>query len=137
MDLQTFISNNEVEHSEYLIEPEVLDIALEHMDIQAGKETKEYILKYGYLAYKYSELYGINARQFLDSDMVQQTIYLHAHYPETRGYIALENQGEGDYFLIDKEDYVYEFDSELRCLTPTGNKLFEYILQHFESMKDE
>ena len=106
------------------------------MGVQIGKELADYILQYGYLAFEYSELYGINSRQFLESDMVKQTIYLHSYYPETREYIAIENQGEGDYYLVDKNDYIYEFDVEMSTLTPTLIKLYEYILNRFESILD-
>ena len=86
------------------------------MGVQIGKELADYILQYGYLAFEYSELYGINSRQFLESDMVKQTIYLHSYYPETREYIAIENHGEGDYYIVDKNDYIYEFDVYIiRC----------------------
>lgn len=105
------------------------------MGASIGNELSDYILKYGYLAYKHSELYGINSIQFLDSDMVKQTIYLHTYYPETKLFIALENQGEGDYYLVDEYDFIYEFDTELLILTPTNTKLYEYILQRFKSIQ--
>ena len=136
MTLQTFIAEYDVEYSTNLIKQEDLIKVTDKMGVQIGKELADYILKYGYLAFEYSELYGINSRQFLESDMVKQTIYLHSYYPETREYIAIENQGEGDYYIVDKNDYIYEFDVEMNTLTPTLTKLYEYILNRFESILD-
>ena len=136
MTLQTFIAEYDVEYSTNLIKQEDLIKVTDKMGVQIGKELADYILKYGYLAFEYSELYGINSRQFLESDMVKQTIYLNSYYPETREYIAIENQGEGDYYLVDKNDYIYEFDVEMNTLTPTLTKLYEYILNRFESILD-
>jgi hypothetical protein len=135
MDIQTFVTQNKVECSNSLIE--VSDIAkIEKVTgVSFGNELKNYILTYGYLAYKFSELYGVTARQLLDSDLVKQTLYLHSYYPETSRFVAIENQGEGDYYLVDAEDNVFEFDTELKSLTPTSKKVFEYIIQRFESIK--
>ena len=63
--------------------------------------------------------------------MVKQTLYLHKYYPITRGFIALENQGEGDYYIVDENDNVYEYDSELEELTNKNIKVFDYILDRF------
>ena len=136
MTLQTFIAEYDVEYSENLIKKKDLIKVSDKIGVQIGKELADYILKYGYLAFEYSELYGINSRQFLKSDMVKQTMYLHSHYPETREYIAIENQGEGDYYLVDKNDYIYEFDVEMNALTPTFVKLYEYILNRFELLRN-
>lgn len=135
MDIQTFVTQNEVEYSDSLIEASDIPKIENAIGVSLGDELKMYILKYGYLAYKFSELYGVTARQLLDSDLVKQTQYLHSYYPETSGLIAIENQGEGDYYLVDSEDNVFELDTELKSLIPTSKKVFEYIIQRFESIK--
>ena len=136
MSLQDFIIEYDVEHSTNLIQNEDLKKVSEKMGVQIGKELADYILRYGYLAFRYSELYGINARQFLESDMIKQTLYLHSNYPETKELIAIENRGEGDYFLVDKNDHIFEFDVEMNTLMPTLTTLYEYILNRFESILD-
>lgn len=134
--LQMFILENDVEHSDSLINREDFETVRKALDMEVGTQLQEYILKYGYLAFKFSELYGVNARQLLDSDMVSQTLYLRNYYPETAGLAAIENLGEGDYYLVDANDLVFEFDVEMRRIIPTGKKLFEYIFQRFESIRD-
>ena len=135
MDIQSFVTQNEVEYSDSLVEASDITKIENAIGVSLGDELKTYILTYGYLAYKFSELYGVTARQLLDSDLVKQTLYLHSYYPETSDLIAIENQGEGDYYLVDSDDNVFEFDTELRNLIPTSKKMFEYIIQRFESIK--
>lgn len=135
MDIQTFVAQNEVEYSDSLIEASDITKIENAIGVSLGNELKTYILTYGYLAYKFSELYGVTARQLLDSDLVKQTLYLHSYYPETSSLIAIENQGEGDYYLVDADDNVFELDTELKRLIPTSKKVFEYIIQRFESIK--
>ena len=102
-----------------------------------GKELTAYLLKYGYLGFEHVELYGMNSRQGLKSDLVSQTKYLHQHYPDTSSLVAIENQGEGDYYLVDSEDNVYEYDTNMKQLRKTGLKLFKYILKRFKAaLKD-
>lgn len=104
------------------------------LGIDFGAELKEYILKYGYLTYKYVEMYGINSNQGLESDLITQTVYLHKYYPVTKKLFAIENQGEGDYYLVDSEDMVYEYDTHLGELLPMNMTLNEYIIMRFEKM---
>ena len=134
MDIKHFISENNVDKCNALIDVEMLEQAEQLIGVRFGKELREYLLKYGYLGYDYIELYGINARQGMDSDMVKQTLYLHLYFPITRPYVALENQGDGDYYLINSNDEVYEYNSEQEKMMDVGMSLFEYILQRFQSI---
>ena len=134
MILESFISANNVLHTTRLIDEEQLQKVEEFIGLSFGPQLKEYILKYGYLSYKHSELYGINSNQNLDSDLVKQTLYLHNYFHITRGFIALENQGEGDYYIVDEDDNVYEYDTEIKELNKTNMKVFDYILQRFQSL---
>ena len=104
--------------------------------VPIGRELRRYILEYGYIAYEYVELYGVNANQGLDSDMVKQTAYLHEYYPATAGYIALGGDGETGYALVDSEDHVYDFDPDSSKPEPTGLQLFDYIAKCYEEVKE-
>lgn len=136
MNIETFILKNNVSKSQNLASENIIKEAETKVGILFGRELTEYLLKYGYLAFEFVELYGINALQGLNSDMVKQTVYLHQYYPETVNYVALENCGEGDYRLVGSKDEVYEYDSNLKQLTNTGLSLFEYILQRFQSLRN-
>lgn len=129
--LDGFINNHNVLSTTRLVDVKTVEEAQNIIGIQFGKQLKEYILKYGYLSYKFVELYGINLNQKMESDLVTQTLYIHKYFPETKGYIAVENQGDGDYFMVDNNDNVYEYDSELKELSDIKMKLFDYILDRF------
>lgn len=134
MTLDEFIKSNNVTCTTRLIDEELLKEAEQIIGVDFGAELKKYILDYGYLCYKHIELYGINTNQKMKSDLITQSIYLHKYFPVTSNLIAIENQGEGDYYLVDNSDNVYEYDSELDELTDCGMKLYAYVLSRFSSI---
>lgn len=135
MSLKEFIENNDVDKGRLLVDVSVVEAASKELGVEFGGELVQYILKYGYLAFEYVELYGMNSRLGLDSNMIKQTKYLHQYYPATASYVAIENQGEGDYYIVNSDDRVFGYDTELDRLTDTGLSLFEYILKRFEEAK--
>lgn len=134
MDIKEFMINHDVEQCANCIDTDVLREAEKKLDIKFGEELCEYLLKYGYLAYGCVELYGMNSRQNLNSDMVLQTLYLHKYFPATMPYIAIENQGEGDYYLIDSQDNIYRYISEKDELIKTDWKLGDYVVHRFKDI---
>lgn len=134
MTLNEFVETHDVDCTKNIIQNLMLLGEVEReLDIKIGQKTMEYITKYGYLGYKSVELYGINSRQGMKSDMVKQTEYLHKYFPATRGYLAIENQGDGDYYLVDSKDVVFEYDSEKNELSTTNLTLFDYIVSRFQA----
>ena len=131
MNLVEFINNNDVEYTKNIVGEDTIRLIEKDLNIHFGDELLQYILKFGYLAFKHIEFYGINSNQMMDSDMVKQTCYLHKYFPNTEGYIAFGNYGDGEYVLVASDDIVCEFDSELGNVSITGKKLFEYILEVF------
>lgn len=136
MTIEKFIKENDVKYTTRLVGSDFILEAEKITGVSFGIQLREYIIKYGYLSYMFSELYGINSNQKQDSDLITQTVYLHKYYPMTENLIAIENQGEGDYYMVDKDDNVYEFDAELRQLNDKREKLFDYILERFEYIKN-
>lgn len=133
--LAEYIEGFGVEKSDSLIDKSKINEIESVCGVTIGNDLADYILNYGYLIYSSVELYGITARQGAESDMVTQTLYLHKYFAKTRGYVALENQGEGDYYLVDSEDRVFEYDSELDELTDTKLSLEDYILSRFHEVE--
>ena len=130
--LAKYIDENGVEYSSSLIkEKDIPDIEMK-LGIKMGPCLIEYLTRYGYLIFSSVELYGITGRQGLESDMVKQTEYLHKYFAKTAGLIALENQGEGDYYLANSNDRVFEYDSELDKLTDKKKGFEDYILERFK-----
>ena len=135
MELENFIKFNEVEYTRDIISEKELQELSSKIGVEFGVQLKEYILKYGYLAFEDVEMYGINSRQNEESDMIKQTKYLHEWFEKTIGLIAIENQGDGDYYFVDKEDNVYRYNLDLKEPMAQNIKLFDYILKRFEEAK--
>lgn len=134
MDIIQFISENDVDKSNACISVEMLENAENALGLKFGEELTEYLLKYGYLAFEDIEFYGMNSRQGLTSDMVTQTLYLHKYFPSTSTFVAIENQGDGYYILVNGIDEIYEYNSERNTLNQTGLSLFAFILERFRSL---
>ena len=137
MDLNEFIENNEVLYGKNLVVADDVSIIEKQVEVSFGKELTQYVLRYGYLAYKHIELYGVNSVQMLDSDMVTQTVYLHKYFPITKGYVALENTGDGNYILVSSDDDVFEFSSDDNQIQNIGMKMFSYIITRFQSVEEK
>lgn len=136
MDIEKFVLEHNIDRSNTPINVDILEQAEKAVGVHFGEELTEYLLKYGYLGFEYVEFYGMNSHQGLKSDMIEQTLYLHKYFPATASLIALEDQGDGDYYLVDSQDTVYEYDSSLKELRRTRFSLFEYIVKRFEEAKD-
>lgn len=115
------------EYSENLPSKSDINQAENKIGIKFGKQLINYLLNYGYLAKDNIELYGINNKQKLNSDMVKETLYLHKQYPKLKSYVAIENQGDGDYYLIDSRDNIYEFIIDDENIKNININLKEYI----------
>lgn len=131
MTLIDFINSNDVEYSYNRVSEDIICEIEKEIGISFGEQLKKYILEYGYLGYEYIELYGVNSHQGMNSDMVKKTLQLNEQFEKAKGLIAVENQGDGDYYLVDSNDNVYRFISECDELIPQNIDLFEYILQRF------
>ncbi len=135
-ELDIFVKNNECDYTRNIISLEVLKMAEETIGIKFGNQLSEYLLKYGYLGYKSVELYGMNSNQGLNSDLFEQTMYLHNSFEITQPYIAIDKIQDSIYTLIDSNDNIYICDLEKNVIRNVNIKLFEYIFKRFkEEMK--
>ena len=129
MTMKNIVDNYAIDYTLNLVSSEQLDKLAEQIKCRFGVMLKEYILTYGYIGFESIEFYGINSRQLEKSDLITQTIYLHRYYPKTNNLIAFENQGEGEYYLVDEFDRMFSYDTETDTLEQTEMNLLEYILQ--------
>lgn len=135
-ELDIFVKNNECDYTRNIISSEVLKMAEKTIGIKFGNQLSEYLLKYGYLGYKSVELYGMNSNQGLNSDLFEQTMYLHNSFEITQPYIAIDKIQDSIYTLIDSNDNIYICDLEKNVIRNVNIKLFEYIFKRFkEEMK--
>lgn len=131
-ELDNFIKNNDCDYSRNIISSEVLKMAEDTIGIKFGNQLSEYLLKYGYLGYKSVELYGMNSNQGLNSDLFEQTMYLHNSFEITKPYIAIDKIQDSVYTLIDSDDNIYVCDLEKNIVRNVNIKLFDYIYKRFE-----
>ena len=135
MTWQDFSDTNEIEYTENRITETEISFYEKEMGVPMGPQLREYLLNYGYIAFLFVELYGINSIQKENSDMVKQTKFLHEQFPLTKDLIVLEDQGDGDYYLVDHEDVVYRYIMGSETVSNQEIKLFEYITKRFEDIK--
>lgn len=134
MELKDFIKKNNVDYSYNRVSDSFLPEMESIIGVKIGEQLKGYILNYGYLGYEFIEFFGVNNAQKINSDMIRRTAYLHEQFDITRGLIALEDQGDGDYYLVNGEDMVYRFIADSKELFATDLKLNDYILKRFLSV---
>ena len=134
MDLFEFIENNDVDFTKNIIDEKFFEVVETEIGFKFGPELKKYVLTYGYLGFEDVEFYGINQNQGIDSDMVTQTKYLHKYFEKTENYVAFENIGEGDYVIVDSDDNVFEYDTEVGKVKELNVKLFDYIVKRFNEV---
>lgn len=131
MLLIDFINANDVDYSYNRVSEDFIPEIERKLGVKIGFQLREYILKYGYLGYKHIELFGINNHQGLKSDMINKTVLLNGCFEKTKGMVAIEDQGDGDYYLIDEKDHIYRFVEANNEIVPQDVDLFEYILKRF------
>lgn len=130
MNLKEFIMSHDVDYSYNRANETFLSKMESLVGVRIGEQLKNYIINYGYLGYKHIELFGVNNSQGIDSDMIKQTLLLHKQFDVTKSLIAIEDQGDGDYYLVDETDMVYRFLPENK-LSEIGLIFDEYILSRF------
>ena len=124
----------DVEFSDAPASEETLRDVQQKLGFDFGPQLKSYLGEFGYLSRGSSELYGVNERQKLESDLVLISQTLHDYFPMSRGMAAVDNQGDGDYILCDARDMIYEFiPSDRKEIVPLGKDLLGYILERLKS----
>lgn len=136
MTIEEFIKDNKVDCSDNLISEIELSTIMDETNLEFGPQLKEYILKYGYLGYEHVEFEGVVGNQKEKSYMIVQSLNLNARFDKTKGLIVLENQGDGDFILVDYSDNMYKFIMDSNELINLNIKLNEYILKRFIEVKE-
>lgn len=133
--LESFIEHNDVLFSKNLVEEGTIKEIESIISTKVGDKLREYIVRYGFLCFKHIELYGINSKQGINSDMVKMTLMLHEQCPNTKSMIVLEDRGDGDFILVDEDDNIYEFDTYINTsANPLNKDIFDYIVDRFNEV---
>lgn len=136
MTLDQFVEENEVFMTTPCEESELIQ-AQRILKIPFGNGLMEYLRRYGYLGYEYVEFYGVSQKAGMKSNLIRKTEYLHQYFPVTEPYLAFGDFGEGDYYLIDSEDNMFEFWTEEERIRPLNCKIEDFILESFEAVKND
>lgn len=131
--LDAFIQSHDVDYSKTPANDSIVKNAESKLGVKFGPQLYKYLTQYGYLGYEHVEFHGITKQQGLNSDMIKDTLKVHKLSQDTRNMVVIENQGEGDYFLVDSNDKVYEFDINMGKVVPTKYSLFRYIEDRFNN----
>ena len=135
-NLEKFVIENKCESSQFKPNEELISEAEKKLKVEFGPQLKKYLLEYGYLAYKHIELYGLNSKQGLLSDICINTENKRNIFPEIKNMVLIENQGDSDYYLVDDNDNIFRCCPEANIYENMNIKLFDYILQRFNGIAD-
>ena len=109
MDLIDYLPIRDIEFAKHRIKEGSLQAYEKMLNCKFGEQLKKYLLDLGYISYRSVELYGITADQGVDSDLIKTTKRLQKSFPALKGLIAVENQGDGDYYFVDQNDRMYRY----------------------------
>ena len=135
MQLSQIVKGKKIDKSSAPLRDSDIVMAEVFLEAKIGRQLKEYLTEYGYIGCGSIGMYGINRRTIARSDMVTTTVMLHEYHPRTEGLIAIENQGDGDYFLVDEDDNVYRFVMDNKRVKKLNKKLFGYISQRLSTVR--
>lgn len=131
MKLRDFLLNYNVDFSLNRINADEVKNYELLLNTKFGDQLKAYIIDYGYLGYKYVELYGVNAVQGESSDMVKMTFNLRNKDSRLNNLIVIENQGDGEYYFVDSKDQVYRYFQGSKDLSKLSEDMESYIIHRF------
>lgn len=128
MELKDYLPLRKLESASRKIREGSIPFYESHFGMKFGEQLRYYLLNFGYLAYRNVELLGINKDQNLESDMVVVTDNVRKHCRDFKPFVVIENQGDGDYYLVDEDDKVWRFLLDHSEITFTGMDLNDYII---------
>jgi len=128
MKLKEFLESINIDYSSNRISNDDISFYEDLLETKIGPQLSAYLIDYGYIGYKQIEMLGINAYQKEESDLIKTTVALRKSDSELRKLIAIENQGDGDYYLVDESDQIYRYILSSKDLIPLHIDLESYIV---------
>ncbi len=133
MELEKILENKNVDYlknEQLIIESDILTVENE-LGVKLGKQIKEYLLKFGYLAYKHVEFCGINKNMLLNSSMIKETKYIHEKDEIFEKYVVVMSIDRHDFYLVDSKDRVFHLIIETDIIK------FEYTRFYFNELVNQ
>lgn len=128
MKLKDMLLKHDIDYSVNRIDAEEVEKYEELLGTKFGVQLIEYIINYGYIGYRHIEMYGINAAQGESSDMIKTTVALRKKDLQLNDLIAIENQGDGEYYFVDSKDQVYRYFQSSKELSKISVDMESYIV---------
>ncbi len=132
--LESYLKIIDFDSSRNLVTEDFIKNIESKCGVKIGIQLRKYLLKYGYLGYRFLEFYGVNSKQGLESDLVKQTLYLHKYFEITKPYYSFANEGDGEYILINSDDKVFSFDSDFKKILSKNILLEDFIIESFKQV---
>jgi len=137
MKIHDLLQKENIQKSNFLPTEELLLKAQEKLNFKMGILLKDYLLNCGFLEFFFVEINGIYANKGLDSDLITKTISLQERFEKTKGFILLEDKGDGDYILCDSNDKVYEFIPSMSFeIKPLNVDIISYLESRYSEVAE-
>lgn len=131
MQLKEFVEKYGLESCSNRVDKDFLYEVKKKLGVAINSQLEDYLLKYGHLAYGHIEFLGMNSKQLWDSDMIATSVRLHKKFEKTQGLLAIYNNGDGDYYLVDGIGFVHRFVAMNNMLFPVNQDLNTFIVSFF------
>lgn len=128
MNLKDFLSKYDIDFAVNRVGADEVEKYEALLETKFGWQLREYIINFGYIGYRHIELYGINAAQGENSDMIKITNALRKRDSQLKNLIAIENQGDGEYYFVDGSDQVYRYYQGSKELSNISVDMESYIV---------
>lgn len=88
---------------------ELVKAAESAMGVELGPQLRKYVMRYGLILYDGYEVYSMNSRAGISSNMIVETIKMHKTDQNTRDLIVIDYDEEVGGIFVDSNDNVYNF----------------------------
>ena len=109
---------------------ELVKAAESAMGVELGPQLRKYVMRYGLILYDGYEVYSMNSRAGISSNMIVETIKMHKTDQNTRDLIVIDYDEEVGGIFVDSNDNVYNFfpgEKRRRCNIKFSDYVFETL----------
>lgn len=106
------------------------------LGMRLGPQLKDYMLRYGYIGYKYWELEGACQTLGLNSSLIHSTDRARRIFDFVADMVVIVDIDGEEFYLVDSKDEVYHL---LRCnreLVPLNIDFYDFIVHEITKIKN-
>ena len=133
--LREIVNNKDILYSKDLPSINTITSAETKLDFKFGKQLRQYLMEFGFLYFPPAELYGINEKQQMRSDLISNTLMLRETYPQLNNLIVLEDRDDGNFICCDSDDNILNFiPAEQDEIIDLKTDLEQYLLNRIDEI---